>query len=264
VDFEVSNNTPPGLFFGVWANGHFLGSFPLNARPYHIEHFPTDIGPNDFVEVCLVTPNATQPLCCKKIEFPVPDCQGGDCKIWDLQVLTTPCLCGQFFAVLTFESENGGSGGFDIVGNGQSYGNYPYNHPQPIVIGPLDGDGLTAYEFVVKDHLHPDCHDAVDLGKIDCTQPLVAGTNDLAKAGKLSLSPNPTSSWLSVTAQLASGSVAGQATAEIRQADGRLVRTVIVPNSSSFQLDVAELPAGLYRLSLQTAEARLESTFAKQ
>ena len=266
VDFKVSNNTPVGLFFGLWANGEFLGSFPLTAVPYHIEHFPTDVGPNDLVKVCLVTPNSTQPLCCKTIEFPVPDCLGGDCKITDLQVLTTPCLCGQFFALITFEHKNGGSDGFDIVGNGHNYGNFPYNKQQPIIIGPLDGDGMTEYEFVVKDHLYPDCHDAFDLGTVDCMDQIVARTtmSNMSSTGKLALAPNPTSSWLSVTAQLNSGSVVGQATAEIRQADGRLVRTIVVPNGSNFQLDVAELPSGLYRLSLQTAESRLESTFAKQ
>jgi len=117
---------------------------------------------------------------------------------------------------------------------------------------------------VVQDHLHPDCHDAVELGTVDCTQPFQTGTNNQLNTGKLSLSPNPTSSWLAVTAQLNSGVPVGQATVEIRQADGRLVRSVVVENAATFQLDVSALPAGLYRLSLQTAAARLESTFARQ
>jgi len=63
---------------------------------------------------------------------------------------------------------------------------------------------------------------------------------------------------------LDAGTVIGQATAEIRQADGRLVRTLVVPDGSNFQLDVSELQDGVYRLSLQTAAARLEGTFVKQ
>ncbi|MBK8965558.1 MAG: hypothetical protein IPM36_02545 [Lewinellaceae bacterium] len=267
VNFNVGSNTPAGLFFGVWANGEFLGSFPLanTNLPFHIPNFPTNPGPNDVVKVCLVTPNATVPLCCETLEFPVPDCSGGACKIWDLAVQTTPCLCGQFFAVLTFNHQNGGSGGFDIVGNGMNYGNFPYNQAQPIILGPLDGDGTTEWEFVVQDHLHPDCQDAVELGTVDCTQPFQSsGTGNVQQAGKLSLSPNPTSNWLAVTTQLNSGALVGQATVEIRQADGRLVRSVVVPDAAAFQLDVSELQAGLYRLSLQSASARLESTFAKQ
>lgn len=267
VNFKVTSTTPAGLFFAVWANGQFLGSFPLTNLPFHIEHFPTNGGPNDVVKVCIVTPNATIPLCCETKEFPVPDCQGIDCKIYDLQVVATPCLCGQFFAIVTFQHQGGGSGGFDIAGNGTNYGNFPYSQPQPVVLGPLNGDATTAFEFVVRDHLHPDCHDVVELGKVDCTQQLQqSGTNSAAATygGKLILSPNPATAWLSVTAQLNTGTLMGQATAEIRQADGRLVRTVVVPGGSNFQLDVAELPAGVYRLSLQSSEARLESAFAKQ
>ncbi len=262
IDFQALNTTSAGLNFQVWANnGQLLGTWPLSALPLHIEHFPPGSTYSSVIKVCLVPPNADSPLCCKSVKFPNPNCMDvPHCKIWDLQVQATPCLCGQFFAIVTFKHQFGGSGGFDIAGNGVNYGNYPYNTQQPIILGPLDGDGVTQYEFVVKDHLHPDCHDAVNLGVVDCTQQF----QRQAAGGKLVLSPNPTSNWLSVTAQLSTGTVAGQATAEIRQADGRLVRTVVVANGSNFQLDVSELPAGLYRLSLQTAEARLESTFAKQ
>ena len=263
INFNV--NTPVNIaqFFGIWANGHFLGSFPISALPFTIPNFPTDGGPNDVVKVCLVTPNATQPLCCETLEFPVPDCLNKPCKIWDAQVQATPCLCGQFFAVLTFRHQNGGSGGFDIVGaNGDVYGNYPYNQQQPIILGPLDGDNLTEYGFIVQDHLHPDCHDAVKLGLVDCTDDFQPGGGNTTT--KIAVSPNPATNWLLVTTQSPSGAVLGQATAEVRKSDGRLMRTVVVPNGNNFQMDVSELPAGIYRLSVQTAEARMESMFVKQ
>ncbi len=264
VNFKVNAPASTNAFM-LWANGQLLGTFPLSSLPLHIEHFPTDGGPNDVVKVCLGTPN-TLPTCCATLEFPVPACLGNNCHIYDLAVTHTPCLCGQFFAILTFKFDHGGSGGFDIVGNGVNYGNFPYNQPQPIVLGPLDGDGIKAYEFVVRDHLHPDCQDAVDLGVVDCTTQfqIAAGTNTPKAAGKLTLAPNPTTNWISVTAQMNNGLAVGQATVEIRQADGRLAHTLVVPEGNNFQVDVSNLPAGLYRLSLQTATARLESTFAKQ
>jgi hypothetical protein len=262
INFTTAPSPTP-LFFGVWANGEFLGSFPLSSLPLHIEHFPTNGGPNDVVKVCLVTPNSTTPLCCATKEFAVPDCAGGACKIYDLTVTKTPCLCGQFFAILNFQFKDGGSGGFDIKGNGKNYGNFPYNHPQPIIIGPLAGDDATEYEFVVQDHLHPDCHAAVKLGKVDCNDQIIKD-NPTSHGGKLTLAPNPATNWISVSALLDAGTVIGQATAEIRQADGRLVRTLVVPDGSNFQLDVSELQGGVYRLSLQTAAARLEGTFVKQ
>lgn len=255
--------TPTPLFFGVWANGQFLGSFPLSNLPFHIEHFPTNGGPNDVVKVCLLTPNASTPLCCVTKEFPVPDCLGDDCKIYDLVAARTPCLCGQFFAILNFKHSAGGSGGFDVVGNGKTYGNFPYNHPQPIIIGPLAGDGTTNYEFVVRDHLHPDCGDAVKLGVVDCDQFKSDSPTAAFFGGNINLAPNPATQWITVSTTLNSGGIVGQATAEIRQADGRLVRTLVVPDGSNFQLDISTLQDGVYRLSLQTAAARLESTFVK-
>lgn len=265
VNFKVNHSNPVNVaqFFGVWANGHFLGSFPLSALPYTITNFPTDGGPNDVVRVCLVTPNSTQPLCCAVLEFPVPDCAGKPCKIWDAQVQATPCLCGQFFAVLTFRHQNGGSGGFGIVGaNGDVYGSYPYNQQQPIIIGPLDGDNLTEYAFIVQDNQHPDCHDVAKLGLVDCTDQFQPGGGNTTT--KIAVSPNPATNWLFANIQAANGSPLGQATAEVRKADGRLMRSTVVPNGNNFQLDVSELTPGIYRLSVQTAAGRYESTFVKQ
>ena len=81
---------------------------------------------------------------------------------------------------------------------------------------------------------------------------------------KLALSPNPTSNWLNVTAQLQNGTQVGEATVEIYHADGRLVQTLTVSNGNNFQIDVADLPAGVYRLALMAASGRVEGTFAKQ
>ena len=258
INFSVDN--PPGDQFGVWANGDFLGLFDLDSLPLYIEDFPWDGGDNDVIKVCFPTSGGGA-TCCRTKEFHVPDCLDQDpCKIFDLKVVTTPCLCGQFFALVTFKYDNVGDDGFDIVGNGNDYGNFPYNFPQPIILGPFNGDGTTDYEFAVKDHQHPDCADDYHLGVVDCMTPVANPGND----SRLVLSPNPTSSWLNVTAQLHSGAQVGEANVEIYHADGTLVRTLTVSNGSNFQLDVADLPAGMYRLSLISASGRVEGTFAKQ
>ncbi len=137
INFQVQN--PPSGQFALWANGQFFGTYNLSQLPLNIQNFPWNGGPNDYLKVCIVTPGAPS-ACCRTIEYPVPDCLGGpndDCHIYDLQVLRTPCLCGQFFAIVTFEHDNGGAAGFSIVGNGNNYGMYPYNHPQPIILGPF-------------------------------------------------------------------------------------------------------------------------------
>ncbi|MBK7939727.1 MAG: T9SS type A sorting domain-containing protein [Lewinellaceae bacterium] len=261
INFSVDN--PPGNTFGVWANGAFFGTFNLNQLPLTINNFPWNGGSNDVVKVCFVDPNdpAGSATCCRTKEFEVPDCLTQDvCHIFDLIAIPTPCLCGQFFVAISFQHENGGAGGFEIVGNGTNYGSFPYNTLQPIILGPLMGDGTTQYEFAVNDVQHPDCGDDVAIGSIDCMTSVVDPGGD----AQLVLSPNPASNWLNVSAQLQGSAQIGESTVDIYHADGRLVRNFTVPDGGNFQIDVADLPAGVYRLSLQAAAGRLEGIFAKQ
>ncbi len=256
VNFGV---VAPGIVdsFLVFANGNFFGKFGLNQLPLNIPNFPYNGGTNDVIKVC-VGNNVTE--CCRVLEFPVPDCLNQEpCAIYDLHVQHTPCLCGQFFAVLDFKFQQVGSGGFDIVGNGNNYGTFPYNHPQPIILGPFQGNG-TNYEFVVRDHNHPDCRDAVELGEIVCMVPVTDPGSNLF----LNLSPNPAGDWLQVSAQLDNGLKAGQSNVDVYSADGRLVIQQVVADGGNFQLDVSALPAGMYRLVVMSEAGRMEGTFAKR
>ena len=258
INFQVDN--PPGDQFGVWANGMFLGNFNLADLPLTIQDFPWNGGPNDVVKVCFSSNNGNV-LCCRTKEFAVPGCVNqGQCNISDLIVIPTPCLCGQFFVAVTFHHENGGFGGFEIVGNGNNYGSFPYDEQQPIILGPFTGDGSTQFEFAVVDVQNQDCYDDILLGSINCMTPVVNPVN----TSSLVLSPNPTASWLNVTAQLNGAVKVGEATVEIYHADGRLVLSDLVADGSNFQLDVSNLQAGLYRLTLLTPTGRLEGVFAKQ
>ncbi len=260
LNFLVQN--PPSNQFEVWHNGQIFGTYNLNQLPLQIPNFPSNGNPTDFIKICMVlnSPNGTP--CCREVDFDVPNCMGNpDCHIFDLKVLHTPCLCGQFFAILTFQFNNGVSNSFDIMGNGNNYGNFPYNTPQPIILGPFPGDNTTNYNFVVKDHEHPDCNDEFNLGKVDCMVPVIDPTQGSAM---LKLSPNPTANWLNVTALLENGAAIGQANAEVYATDGRLVQTNTVANGSSFQLDVSNLPSGVYRIVLLSDTGRVEGTFAKQ
>ncbi|MBK8702978.1 MAG: T9SS type A sorting domain-containing protein [Saprospiraceae bacterium] len=79
-----------------------------------------------------------------------------------------PCNAeGNFSVFLNFQYDNVGDNGFMVVGNGHNYGTFSYDD-LPITIGPLPGNGNVNYEFGVKDVNHPDCHDAVDVGPINC------------------------------------------------------------------------------------------------
>ncbi len=256
VNFQVSN--PPVNTFSVFANGQLFGSFQLSQLPLSIPHFPWNGGNNDVIKICFGTAGALN--CCKTLEFAVPECLTSPCHITDVHALATPCLCGQFFAVVTFDQQGGTPGGFDIVGNGHNYGTFPYNTPQPIILGPLAGDNTTMYEFVVRDHQHPDCQDDTVLGKVECPT-LATGTPNLHST--LLLAPNPASDWLNATALLSGGGRMGQSTVQVFQADGRLMLSQSVEDGSSFQLEVSALPAGIYRLAVRSNVGNLEGTFSK-
>lgn len=257
VNFGV---VAPGAIdsFLVFANGNFFGKFGINQLPLTIHNFPYNGGVNDVIKVCVG--NAISE-CCRVLEFPVPACLNATpCHIYDLNVIHTPCLCGQFFAVLNFKFQNVGGGGFDIVGNGNNYGTFQYDHPQPIVLGPFPGDGMTNYEFVVRDHFHPDCHDDFDLGEVVCMVPVIDPGNNF----NLSLSPNPAGDWLQVSAQMAGGVKPGQSNVDVYGVDGRLLIHQIVADGGDFQLNVSALPAGMYRLMVLSEAGRMEGTFAKR
>ncbi|RMF28923.1 MAG: T9SS C-terminal target domain-containing protein [Bacteroidetes bacterium] len=92
--------------------------------------------------------------CCVTEVFPLPDCQ--PCEIFNLSTHLLECENGLFFVELNFDFHNVGSDGFTVKGNGNNYGTFGYDE-LPIVLGPLEADGTTIYEFIVFDNQHPDC-----------------------------------------------------------------------------------------------------------
>jgi hypothetical protein len=256
IDFEVEN--PTNQFFDLWGNGTYIGFFPIAQLPLTLPHFPYDGGTFDFIKVC-INDNSN---CCRIKEFEVPDCFDQPCNIFDLHVQHTGCLCGKFFAVLTFEHTGSTSGSFDIMGNGVNYGNFPYSQPQPIILGPLEGDNTTMYEFVVKDHEHPGCKDVFEFGKIDCPD---SPTLEAVQAdGTVRCSPNPATEFLAVTAQMRQGALTGAGAVTVHDVAGRVVRNISVPNAASFTINIGDLPQGTYRLVLDTDLGRLAASFSKK
>jgi hypothetical protein len=257
INFKVLNSI--SSTFGVWANGVFLGFSNLSQLPLTISDFPWDGGQTDKIKVCMVTMNSMF-ACCKEKTFDVPDCLDSPCDIDDLQVMATPCLCGQFFALLSFTAKGGSPDGFNIKGNGVDYGNFQYGQAQPIILGPLNGDGTTNYAFVVSDLGHPNCAEDVHLGVISCS----SITNDPAEKGAfMQISPNPAANLVQVQVQTAMGTTIGQADVEILAADGRRVRFESVADGAFFSLDVSQLPSGLYRLVLYSQLGRIDGSFSK-
>lgn len=89
------------------------------------------------------------------------------CTISGVEATVLPCDGGVFYVTLNFEYEEVGPEGFSVVGNGNDYGDFEYGS-LPIEIGPLEGDGITEYEFVVIDNLFGDCQNWTGTGPVFC------------------------------------------------------------------------------------------------
>ncbi|MEA3479738.1 MAG: T9SS type A sorting domain-containing protein [Bacteroidota bacterium] len=90
------------------------------------------------------------------------------CEIGEILVEVEPCdELGYFEVILTFEYANVSDSGFTVQGNGVNYGNFQYQD-LPVTIGPLEGDGVTEYEFVVTDLVFPDCSNWTAIDPVDC------------------------------------------------------------------------------------------------
>ena len=159
INFDYEN--APNDFFDVLYQGQNIAYFELADLPVYIEHFDDGGNPHPVVSVCI---NDT-PNCCQEADFTPPNCN--PCEIWNLEAVASDCANGLFFATINFEHTNTGAEGFKLFGNGIAYGLFNYND-LPIQVGPLVGNGETAYEFIVKDAQAPACKAEFELGTVEC------------------------------------------------------------------------------------------------
>lgn len=164
INFDYANVESD--YFDLWINGVFYDEFLYSALPLYIANFPKSGNNNDWIKIC----DHDNPDCCKIHEFESKNCENyNGCEIWDLIVESYECEDGQFMVDLDFNYANVGNNGFTVQGNGTNYGTFEYNELY-ITLGPLDGDCMTDYEFVVKDVDHPDCQAVFILGEICCNE----------------------------------------------------------------------------------------------
>jgi hypothetical protein len=105
--------------------------------------------------------------CCTTIGHRDPDCDNSNCEIFDLAVtVNDDCEQGQFTVTLDFEMENVGPG-FSVQVNGVDHGMFAYA-AIPLTLGPFEGDGETAYAFVVTDLQFAGCSETALVQPVDC------------------------------------------------------------------------------------------------
>lgn len=95
------------------------------------------------------------------------DCSFSDCDISNLIAEAHPCDGNEFLIDIDFNHQNMPSDSFRVLGNGTNYGTFAYSDLW-ITIGPIVGDGVTFFEFIVIDQNNPNCSAETLLGQINC------------------------------------------------------------------------------------------------
>ncbi len=103
--------------------------------------------------------------CSSFTELTAPVCSL-PCEIFDVIAEAHPCEDGFFFVDIDFEYSNVSGDGFQIVGNGNNYGNFQYGETF-YTIGPIQGNGQNL-EFVVQDLVSEDCSNFTELMAPSC------------------------------------------------------------------------------------------------
>lgn len=168
IDFEFEFSDPGIDGFSVSYNGENIETLEYGEASYTIGPFAEEclnpptiiVRDNEFLE-CSATFTFDDPICCTA---------DMTCSIGDFEVGVLECdsLNESFLASVKFIASGMISGGFSVVGNGTNYGSFLYGQEE-YILGPLDSNDDTEYEFIIIDNDNPACSAAYELGIVDCT-----------------------------------------------------------------------------------------------
>ena len=152
--------------FQIGSGLDFYGTYSYSSLPIVIGPVPFSTDPTDFLII-----DNDDFFCYKEFTIaPYTECNVA-CSITNVNATITDCVDGQFYAHITFDYNNPGVNGFKIRGNGVVYGTYLYGENE-YVVGPLNGDCVTQYEFVVVDVDMENCK-----GQYNFNEPICCNTN---------------------------------------------------------------------------------------
>lgn len=148
IDFD--RNSSPSEQFEVMVNGQSYGTFHYSLFPIRLT-LPGDGPLNHNVLVC----DASDTDCCLDTSFTGLECTP-PCNISAVTTEVMECDNGVFNVLVGLEG-SGFSDEIFVLLNDDDYGSFPTSS-FPITVGPLTGDGVTAYQI-----------DVIDIGDFDCT-----------------------------------------------------------------------------------------------
>ena len=156
--YLVVNNLSPELF-SVNTNPVLLGEFVISNELFlYAIHDQNDI------------------FCFTESEWnDAPDCsEFTNCNISRVFAEAQECNDNGFFFVdIEFQHEGTGDEGFEIRGNGVSYGDTFQYDQLFYTIGPIEGDCNTLYEFVIIDNANPNCSAFYEFDEVVCCDDVI-------------------------------------------------------------------------------------------
>ncbi len=173
LDFEYVGATND--FFDVIVDNEVIAFHALEDLPIEIV-YPTSGNEVDVLTICI----NDNPDCCQIIEFEALDCADSEeCFIGEVLAEADECAeDGTFMVDVTFEYENGSPDGFELVGNGISYGIFEYGEDF-YTVGPIMADCETILEFIVIDEGDPNCSNFYEFEEAICCDPDACMISDL-------------------------------------------------------------------------------------
>ncbi len=159
VNFDPQNTQ--GFGFDLYLDGELFNFFEYSNLPITIEHYEVQ---DNFLSVFVC--DNDNPDCCSNEEFfQFPDCE--PCDIRDLVLEAHPCDGDGFLVDIDFINENT-SDSFQVFVNDILVGTFSYDDLF-VTVGPFPGDGMTTYNFKIKDLASPDCYAEAHLDPIACS-----------------------------------------------------------------------------------------------
>ena len=156
-DFDYANTSDS---FDAYSGVMYLGRFAYADLAITIAEFPSRGLQYELLRVC----DAEFPDCCAVVEFMVSD--GSDCQITDPTAEVIECSGDTVFVAVDFNVVDGSSAGFEIVGNGNHYGQFDYDD-LPVIISFVYDTG-DFVDLIIRDLLNPNCLNYTYIDEVNC------------------------------------------------------------------------------------------------
>lgn len=172
LDIDLNAQSGGLLGFQVLGNGTNYGTFSYADLPIPLGPFEGDGATQyEFLVIDMLDQS-----CTNFAQLETYNCLE-ECTISDVNFNVGSCNNdGETFVLIDFASDNTSSN-YEVTVNGVDFGSHTYASGD-VVIGPIAGDGITIYKFIIKDTEAGNCSGSFEVGPITCET--TNSTNELS------------------------------------------------------------------------------------